>query len=58
MSIKKVKRFNALRTNKLGGYEMTTNNDKVWSVHLDANNTYSHEILDWVADGNTIPAAD
>ena len=58
MSIKKVKRLNDLRTNKLGGYEMTTNDDKVWSVPLDENNTDYQAIQEWVADGNTIEEAD
>jgi len=58
MSIKKVKKLNDLRTNELGGYEMTTNDDKVWSVPLDENNTDYQAILAWVADGNTIEEAD
>lgn len=28
-----------------------------WSVPLDNNNTHYKEILEWVADGNTITAA-
>tara|TARA_Y100001963_G_C6625740_1_gene373894 strand:- start:44 stop:220 length:177 start_codon:yes stop_codon:yes gene_type:complete len=58
MSIKKVKKLNDLRTNELGGYEMTTNDDKVWSVPLDENNTDYQAILAWVAEGNTIEEAD
>ena len=58
MSIKKVKKLNDLRTNELGGYEMTTNDDKVWSVPLDENNTDYQAILAWVAEGNTIQEAD
>jgi hypothetical protein len=58
MSIKKVKKLNDLRTNELGGYEMTTNDDKVWSVPLDEANADYQEIQKWVADGNTIQEAD
>jgi len=58
MNIKKVKKLNDLRTNELGGYKMTTNDDKVWSVPLDENNTDYQAILQWVADGNTIEEAD
>jgi len=58
MSIKKVKKLNDLRTNELGGYEMTTNDDKVWSVPLDENNKDYQAILAWVAEGNTIEEAD
>ena len=58
MNIKKVKKLNDLRTNELGGYEMTTNDDKVWSVPLDENNTDYQAILAWVAEGNTIEEAD
>tara|TARA_B100001250_G_C19658900_1_gene726139 strand:+ start:384 stop:554 length:171 start_codon:yes stop_codon:yes gene_type:complete len=55
--IKSVKKLNN-RFGELGGYEMTTNDDKVLSVPLDELNTDYQNILQWVADGNTIQGAD
>lgn len=40
------------------GYSLTTNDNKVWSVPLDENNRHYQNILQWVADGNTIQEAD
>ena len=61
MAIKKVKKL--LRTNEdgsktLGNYELTYDNDKVWCVPLREENAMYQEILQWVADGNTIEEAD
>ena len=55
--IKSVKKLNN-RFGELGGYEMTTDDDKVLSVPLDELNTDYQEIQKWVADGNTIEEAD
>ena len=39
-------------------YTMTLTNGKVWSVPLDEANTDYQNILQWVADDNTIQEAD
>lgn len=56
--IKSVKKLNDIIRGHHAGYEITTNDDKVWSVPLDENNTDYQAILQWVADGNTIQEAD
>ena len=58
INIKSVKKLNDLRTNNLGAYELTKNDDTVCCVPLDEANTDYQEILKWVADGNTIEEAD
>ena len=55
--IKSVKKLNN-RFGELGGYEMTTNDDTIWSVPLDELNTDYQNILKWVDEGNTIQEAD
>tara|TARA_R110000824_G_scaffold266666_1_gene455663 strand:+ start:484 stop:651 length:168 start_codon:yes stop_codon:yes gene_type:complete len=54
--IQTVKKLNN-RFGELGGYEMTTDG-KIWSVPLDEANTDYQNILEWVAEGNTIEEAD
>ena len=44
--------------NELCSYEITTTDNKQISVPLDEDNTDYQEILEWVADGNTIQEAD
>ena len=55
--IQTVKKINN-RFGEHGGYEITTTNDKVRSVPLDEANTDYQNILEWVAEGNTIEEAD
>jgi hypothetical protein len=56
--IQSVKKINNLVNNQLGGYEITTIDGTKISVPLDENNRHYQEILQWVADGNTIQEAD
>ena len=42
----------------LCSYRMTSSEDKVYAVPLDEANTDYQNILQWVADGNTIEEAD
>ena len=42
----------------LCSYQITSIEDKVYSVPLDEANTDYQNILKWVADGNTIQEAD
>ena len=57
MEIKKVKKL--LNTEgDLCNYEVTYNDDKVWCVPLKEDNTDYQNVLEWVADGNTIQEAD
>ena len=44
--------------NELCSYEITTTDNKQISVPLDEANTDYQDILQWVADGNTIEEAD
>ena len=39
-------------------YVMTNTDGKIWSVPLDEANTDYQNILEWVAEGNTIEEAD
>ena len=56
--IQSVKKINNLINNQLGGYEITIIDGTKISVPLDENNRHYQEILEWVADGNTIQEAD
>ena len=56
--IQSVKKINNLVNNQLGDYEITTIDGTKISVPLDENNRHYQEILQWVADGNTIQEAD
>ena len=56
--IQSVKKINNLVNNQLGGYEITTIDGTKISVPLDKNNRHYQEILQWVADCNTIQEAD
>ena len=56
--IQSVKKINNLMNNQLGGYQMTLTDGTISSVPLDEANTDYQEILQWVADGNTIQEAD
>ena len=56
--IQSVKKINNLVKNQSGGYEITTIDGTKISVPLDENNRHYQEILQWVADGNTIDSAD
>jgi len=56
--IQSVKKINNLMNNQLGGYQLTTTEGEIWSVPLDEANTQYQEIMEWVADGNTIEEAD
>ena len=59
MNIKSVKKINDIRTNSLGGYQVTTIDDKIWSVPLDTDNIKYAEVIKWEKiDGNTIAEAD
>ena len=57
MKIKKVKKLLNTEGN-LCNYEVTYNDDKVWCVPLKEDNTDYQNVLEWVADGNTITEAD
>ena len=39
-------------------YKVTLNNDKILYVPNDTDNRHYQEILQWVADGNTITESD
>jgi hypothetical protein len=56
--IQSVKKINNLINNQLGGYEITTIDGTKISVPLDEANKDYQNILQWVADGNTIQEAD
>jgi hypothetical protein len=56
--IQSVKKINNLINNQLGGYEIIMIDGTKISVPLDENNRHYQEILQWVADGNTIQEAD
>tara|TARA_E500000305_G_scaffold102488_1_gene97205 strand:+ start:155 stop:328 length:174 start_codon:yes stop_codon:yes gene_type:complete len=56
--IQSVKKINNLINNQLGGYEIIMIDGTKISVPLDENNRHYQEILEWVADGNTIQEAD
>tara|TARA_R110000796_G_scaffold94485_1_gene199345 strand:- start:911 stop:1084 length:174 start_codon:yes stop_codon:yes gene_type:complete len=56
--IQTVKKLNNLINNQLGGYEMTLTDGTISSVPLDEANTDYKNILQWVADGNTIQETD
>ena len=56
--IQTVKKLNNPITNNFGGYEITTIDGKKISVPLDEANKDYQNILQWVADGNTIQEAD
>ena len=61
MAIKKVKKlvrteFDGSKT--LCNYQLTYDDDKVWCVPIRGENKMYKEILEWVADGNTIEDAD
>ncbi len=41
-------------TNKFSNYKVTYANGEVWYVSHNEENRHYQEILEWVADGNTI----
>ena len=58
--IKIVKKIHNPRTNADDENYLTLiyDDDKLWCVPKDASNTQYQEILEWVAEGNTIEEAD
>ena len=59
MKIKSVKKHKDFMTNDFNNvYVLTLENDKVWYVPKDEENTHYQAILAWVAEGNTIQEAD
>jgi hypothetical protein len=56
--IQTVKKLNDPVRNNFEGYEITTIEGTKISVPLDEANTDYQNILEWVADGNTIQEAD
>tara|TARA_E500000305_G_scaffold99629_1_gene91927 strand:+ start:1105 stop:1284 length:180 start_codon:yes stop_codon:yes gene_type:complete len=59
MNIKKVQWLNDPEiSNKKISYKVTTQEDVILFVPLDEANTDYQNILQWVADGNTIQEAD
>ena len=54
--IQSVKKFES--DNVLCSYTMTLSDGKVWSVPINEDNRDYQEILEWVAEGNTIEEAD
>jgi hypothetical protein len=52
-----------VKKNKVGGvfdntYQVTSSNSKIITVPKNEDNTDYQEVLEWVAKGNTIEAAD
>ena len=59
MNILNVKKLNSPVDNQLSSYQVTTDNDNVRiTVPIAEDNTDYQNILEWVADGNTIEEAD
>jgi hypothetical protein len=59
MDIQSVKKDKDLITNNFNNvYKVTYVDGSIWSVPLDEANTDYQNILQWVADGNTIQEAD
>ena len=59
MNILNVKKLNSPIDGKLSSYLVITDNNKIQlTVPKDEDNTDYQEILQWVADGNTIQEAD
>ena len=59
MNIQSVKKDKDLITNNFNNvYKVTYVDGFIWSVPLDEANTDYQNILQWVADGNTIQEAD
>ena len=59
MNIKSVKKVNSIINNSFAGYEVTADDDTVWSVPLDTDNIKYAEVIKWEKiDGNTIAEAD
>jgi len=59
MKIKSVKKDKDFMTNNFNNvYVLTLEDNKVWYVPKDEANTDYQNILQWVADGNTIQEAD
>ena len=59
MKIKSVKKDKDFMTNNFNNvYVLTLEDNKVWYVPIDEENTHYQAILAWVAEGNTIEEAD
>ena len=59
MKIKSVKIDKDFMTNNFNNvYVLTLEDNKVWYVPKDEENTHYQAILAWVAEGNTIQEAD
>ena len=59
MKIKSVKKHKDFMTNNFNNvYVLTLEDNKVWYVPKDEENTHYQAILAWVAEGNTIEEAD
>jgi hypothetical protein len=59
MNIQSVKKDKDLITNNFNNvYKVTYVDGSIWSIPLDDANTDYQNILQWVADGNTIQEAD
>jgi len=56
--IQSVKKINNFYTGQLDNYLVTFTNSVVSNVPIDEANTDYQNILQWVADGNTIQEAD
>tara|TARA_A100000172_G_scaffold47996_1_gene29973 strand:- start:38 stop:229 length:192 start_codon:yes stop_codon:yes gene_type:complete len=57
-TIKTIQKNNLKDVDVLDNYKVTLTNDRVWYVPIDEMNIDYQEILQWVADGNTIQEAD
>ena len=58
MSIKSAKYINFKNVNNNKTIKLITNADEELYVPVDINNIHYQEILEWVAEGNTIEEAD
>ena len=58
MDIKSAKYIKSTITNENGSVLLTLNDDTTRSVPLVVGNRHYDAILEWVAEGNTIEAAD
>ena len=61
MTIKSVKYYKHIKVTDMPqteGIHVVYVNGKEWDISKDENNRHYQEVLEWVADGNTIEEAD
>ena len=59
MSIQKVKKvMSSFEPTEVQNYQITYESGEVWYCPLSDNNRHYREVLEWVAEGNTIEPED